>query len=198
HEERPLRTTHVSPCRGKEAEAVPMESEVFCRRVRLTTHQYQNRRSKPSYYALYIYCLTKQLFFFDCAKEKSVLFSIQKYKGYDGKYLKSNLGYWWRKLSSSSSKAVKLVGYNGEISAERRSPMIYFDQAASSFPKPPEVTNAMVKVMNEAAANPGRGSHQLARKANDIISDAREVISNWIGCSDPKHVLLYSNATVAL
>src|SRR5699024_11612461 len=31
-----------------------------------------------------------------------------------------------------------------------------------------------------------------------IISDAREVISNWIGCSDPKHVLLYSNATVAL
>jgi len=76
--------------------------------------------------------------------------------------------------------------------------MIYFDQAASSFPKPSEVTSAMVKVMNEAAANPGRGSHQLARKANDIINDARETISNWIGCSNPKHVLFYSNATIAL
>lgn len=76
--------------------------------------------------------------------------------------------------------------------------LIYFDQAASSFPKPVEVTEAMVKVMNNVGANPGRGSHQLAQQANAIINKAREVIANWIGCPDPKQVLFYSNATIAL
>lgn len=76
--------------------------------------------------------------------------------------------------------------------------MIYFDQAASSFPKPNEVIEAMVKTMNEFGANPGRGSHQLARQANETINSARRVIAEWIGCRDPKHILFFSNATTAL
>jgi selenocysteine lyase/cysteine desulfurase len=43
--------------------------------------------------------------------------------------------------------------------------MIYFDNAASSWPKPPEVAEAVQQAILHAGANPGRGGHQLARKA---------------------------------
>lgn len=76
--------------------------------------------------------------------------------------------------------------------------MIYFDQAASSFPKPVEVTDAMVHVMNTTAANPGRGGHKLAREAANIVADTRERAAQIFGCSNPNHVIFFSNATVAL
>ncbi|WP_174615214.1 aminotransferase class V-fold PLP-dependent enzyme [Virgibacillus ihumii] len=76
--------------------------------------------------------------------------------------------------------------------------MIYFDQAASSFPKPPEVGEAMVYALNEAGANPGRGSHKLARDAANLIQETRERASRVFGCTDPKKALFYPNATVAL
>ncbi|WP_106495696.1 aminotransferase class V-fold PLP-dependent enzyme [Lentibacillus sp. Marseille-P4043] len=76
--------------------------------------------------------------------------------------------------------------------------MIYFDQAASSFPKPLEVTEAMVKVMNECGANPGRGGHALARQAATYIDQTRMKAASIFGCSDPKKALFYHNATVAL
>lgn len=76
--------------------------------------------------------------------------------------------------------------------------MIYFDQAASSFPKPLEVTEAIIKVMKEVGANPGRSGHALAREASGIIQQTREKAAQLFGCSDPKKALFYSNATVAL
>lgn len=76
--------------------------------------------------------------------------------------------------------------------------MIYFDQAASSFPKPKSVAEAMIKVMTENGANPGRGGHILARKASAIINKTREEAATLFGCSNPRHALFYQNATVAL
>src|SRR5699024_8005789 len=76
--------------------------------------------------------------------------------------------------------------------------MIYFDQAASSFPKPSEVTEAMVKTMKEIGANPGRGGHALAREAATIIQQTREKATELVGCSNPKQAPFYQNATVAL
>jgi len=76
--------------------------------------------------------------------------------------------------------------------------MIYFDQAASSFPKPAEVAEAMVKAVNETAANPGRGSHRLGRKAAQIINQTREKAAHLFGCSDPGKAIFSNNATVAL
>jgi cysteine desulfurase family protein len=76
--------------------------------------------------------------------------------------------------------------------------MIYFDQAASSFPKPPEVAEAMFKAVNETAANPGRGSHRLGREAAQIVNQTREKAAQLFGCSDPGKVIFSNNATVAL
>lgn len=76
--------------------------------------------------------------------------------------------------------------------------MIYFDQAASSHPKPPAVAKAMIKIMKSNGANPGRGGHGMARDAAHVISQAREKAAILFGCSDPKRALFYQNATTAL
>ena len=41
--------------------------------------------------------------------------------------------------------------------------MTYLDHGATSFPKPPQVTEAVGEAMS-SYANPGRGSHPAARK----------------------------------
>lgn len=76
--------------------------------------------------------------------------------------------------------------------------MIYFDQAATSFPKPPEVVQAMTEVMTEYAANPGRGGHALSRRANDMIIHTREQLADFFGFDDPQRVCFTTNATAAL
>lgn len=76
--------------------------------------------------------------------------------------------------------------------------MIYFDQAASSHPKPIEVANAVYDVIASNGANPGRGGHQFAHQASSIIEETRERISRTFGCSNPKHCIFYPNATASL
>ena len=47
--------------------------------------------------------------------------------------------------------------------------MIYLDNAATSFPKPPEVIRAMAGVEEKMGANPGRGGHRLALRAGRVV-----------------------------
>src|SRR5699024_2086699 len=76
--------------------------------------------------------------------------------------------------------------------------MIYFDQAASSFPKPREIAESMYNIMVTNGANPGRGGHALAREASQIIQETRERIAVMFDCSDPNKCIFHSNATSAL
>lgn len=76
--------------------------------------------------------------------------------------------------------------------------MIYFDQAATSFPKPPEVIDSMVEAMATAGANPGRGSHGLTQQTSSLINKTREKASQLFGSSNPNKCLFFQNATVAL
>ena len=47
--------------------------------------------------------------------------------------------------------------------------MIYLDNAATSFPKPPEVIRAMAGVEEKMGANPGRGGHRLELRAGRVV-----------------------------
>ena len=55
--------------------------------------------------------------------------------------------------------------------------MIYLDNAATSFPKPSEVYNEVLKCMKSYAANPGRSSYDMAIKAASKIMETREAVS---------------------
>lgn len=76
--------------------------------------------------------------------------------------------------------------------------MIYLDQAASSFPKPKGVAEAVAHAINEYGANPGRGGHALSRKASGVIDETRIMLAHFFDSSDPKKVLFVPSATAGI
>ena len=76
--------------------------------------------------------------------------------------------------------------------------MIYFDNAATSFPKPPEVAEAMRRFLAEDAANPGRGGHRMAVRAERLLDDVRLKLTRLVNGSDPNRLIFTLNCTDAL
>lgn len=76
--------------------------------------------------------------------------------------------------------------------------MIYLDNAATSFPKPPQVIQAVTGVMEKLGANPGRGGHPLALQAGRVVEHCREEAAELLGLSHPERVIFTANCTEAL
>lgn len=76
--------------------------------------------------------------------------------------------------------------------------MIYFDSAATTWPKPPEVWQAMEYCIKFAGANPGRSGHQMAVKAGRLVDEARELLSLLFNISNPDRIVFTLNATESL
>jgi cysteine desulfurase family protein len=76
--------------------------------------------------------------------------------------------------------------------------MIYFDNAATSWPKPPGVAEAMVHFVDAVGANPGRAAHRLAVESGRIVYDAREAVCELFNGPDPLRVVFGKNITEAL
>jgi len=76
--------------------------------------------------------------------------------------------------------------------------MIYLDNAATSWPKPPQVLAAMAHFLSEVGANPGRSGHQLSVEAGRIVYAAREVMAELFNAPDPLRVVFSLNATEGL
>jgi len=75
--------------------------------------------------------------------------------------------------------------------------MIYLDNAATSFPKPPQVIRAMTEALTEYGANPGRGGHQLAIRAGRTVEKCREAAAALLGAK-PERVIFTRNCTESL
>ena len=75
--------------------------------------------------------------------------------------------------------------------------MIYLDNAATSYPKPAAVLDAMRSYL-DAGGNPGRSGHRLARAAEEMVWDARLVLAGLLGVEEPERVVFTGNATMAL
>ena len=77
-------------------------------------------------------------------------------------------------------------------------PRIYFDNAATSFPKPPVVLDAMTRYATELGASPGRGAYAEAMQAGALLSRCRERLCRLTSTRSPDHVIFTLNATDAL
>ncbi|MBO9597360.1 MAG: aminotransferase class V-fold PLP-dependent enzyme [Cohnella sp.] len=77
-------------------------------------------------------------------------------------------------------------------------PLIYLDNAATSWPKPPAVWEAMERVMRESAANPGRGGHAMAVKASRTLFETRKRLAKLLGVGNPNDIAFTNNTTHAL
>ncbi|MDL2259617.1 aminotransferase class V-fold PLP-dependent enzyme [Deltaproteobacteria bacterium OttesenSCG-928-K17] len=75
--------------------------------------------------------------------------------------------------------------------------MIYMDNAATSFPKPPEVIAAVTAALN-APASPGRSGHLAALNASRVIHRARKNAAKIFGLTDNTRLAFMANITWAL
>ena len=71
--------------------------------------------------------------------------------------------------------------------------MIYLDNGATSFHKPPQVYRAVQDAM-AGCANPGRGGYEAAMRASQIVYNCREAAAALLGCL-PEQVVFTSNCT---
>ncbi len=76
--------------------------------------------------------------------------------------------------------------------------MIYFDNAATSWPKPPEVLVAMEHCLRKVGANPGRAGHKLALAANRLVDETRKELAALFNIRNPDRIVFGLNATEAL
>jgi cysteine desulfurase family protein len=75
---------------------------------------------------------------------------------------------------------------------------IYFDNAATTFPKPPRVIEAMQRYALELGASPGRGSYRESRESGQLLQGCRERINQLIHGEAANSVIFTLNATDAL
>jgi cysteine desulfurase / selenocysteine lyase len=76
--------------------------------------------------------------------------------------------------------------------------MIYFDNAATTYPKPEMVYQAVNKCMREYCANPGRSGHKLSMEAGRTVLEARELLAELFGAKKSENIIFGLNATDAL
>ncbi len=76
--------------------------------------------------------------------------------------------------------------------------LIYLDNAATSWPKPPQVAAAMTRFLEETGANPGRSGHRLSVDAARLVFETREQVARLFNAPDPLRVTFALNVTEAL
>jgi len=76
--------------------------------------------------------------------------------------------------------------------------MIYLDNAATTFPKPPQVIRAVAGTMEKLGANPGRGGHKLSLMAGRVVESCREAAAELLGVRSPERIIFTKNCTESL
>lgn len=76
--------------------------------------------------------------------------------------------------------------------------MIYFDNAATSFPKPKAVIEAMTDYFYHVGGSTGRSGHRLAIKASELVFNTREMLARLFQIKDSARIVFTKNVTESL
>src|SRR5918998_6766182 len=76
--------------------------------------------------------------------------------------------------------------------------MIYLDNAATSFPKPESVYQALDRFARRDLANPGRAGHKMALAAERTLDDCRHLLNQLFRGKEPERFVFTLNGTDAL
>lgn len=76
--------------------------------------------------------------------------------------------------------------------------MIYWDNAATTWPKPTTVRVASCKANLLYGANPGRSGHKMSLRAAEQLYLCRNEVADFFGLPDPIGVIFTANCTTAL
>jgi len=75
---------------------------------------------------------------------------------------------------------------------------VYLDNAATSWPKPETVYQAVDRFMREVGATPGRGGHRREEEAQSIVEETRNAVAQLFHAPNPQGVVFTLNATQAI
>ena len=75
---------------------------------------------------------------------------------------------------------------------------MYFDNAATSWPKPKTVIRNMRSYFSGCGGNPGRSGHRKAIEAGRLVLETREKLAGLFSINDPSRIIFTKNATEAL
>src|SRR5437588_1275641 len=76
--------------------------------------------------------------------------------------------------------------------------MTYLDNAATSFPKPEAVYQALDRFARTDLANPGRAGHKMALAAERALDDCRHLLNQLLHGEAPERFVFTLNCTDAL
>ncbi|MDI6843481.1 MAG: aminotransferase class V-fold PLP-dependent enzyme [Anaerosomatales bacterium] len=76
--------------------------------------------------------------------------------------------------------------------------IIYLDHAATSWPKPPEVLEAITHALGPAGGNPNRSAHRLALAAARLVLESRSTVASFLGVRDARNLLFVPGCTFGL
>lgn len=76
--------------------------------------------------------------------------------------------------------------------------MIYLDNAATTFPKPDVVYEAMDTIGRKGAVNAGRGSYKLARESSELITETKQLLREMLHIDIPTAVVFTPSITIAM
>lgn len=88
--------------------------------------------------------------------------------------------------------------YDYSLNEQGERSLIYFDNAATSYPKPEGVYKTMVRFMKEYGANAGRSGHKMAIEAGKMIYRCRQLLAMLFNISDPMDIVFTYNTTEAI
>lgn len=75
---------------------------------------------------------------------------------------------------------------------------VYFDNAATSWPKPEGTYSAMDRFSRVIGGSPGRSGHRLSIESGRVIMNTRDSLARLFGIDDPFRLVFTKNATEAL
>ena len=75
-------------------------------------------------------------------------------------------------------------------------PVIYLNNAATTWPKPDRVIEKLVWAATELLSTPGRGSAGV--RSERVLFEARENVARFVGARDSSRIIFTCNATAAL
>ncbi|HEY8748559.1 MAG TPA: aminotransferase class V-fold PLP-dependent enzyme [Tepidisphaeraceae bacterium] len=75
---------------------------------------------------------------------------------------------------------------------------LYLDNAATSFPKPPGVTEAMVRYAQDLGASAGRGAYREAVETAALMTECRRRLNRFFNGENPDHFVFALNCSDAL
>ena len=76
--------------------------------------------------------------------------------------------------------------------------IVYFDNSATSWPKPKEVLKSIKYFTNEIGGSPGRSGHRMSIEASRLVEETREVIGEFFNYDDTSRIVFTKNITEAL